>query len=90
LGCSAFTSSLARSLELSELFARSNQEAPYGTVCQARKEKKIMVLTISEEEFVEMKMIIMDRDEGEALRLLKEFLKRLEQQKNLGLKSHLD
>jgi hypothetical protein len=49
-----------------------------------------MVLTISEEEFVQMKMIIMDRDEGEAFRLLKEFLKRLEQQKNLGLKSHLD
>jgi len=49
-----------------------------------------MVLTISEEEFVQMKLIVMDRDEGEALRLLKEFLKRLEQQKNLGLKSHLD
>lgn len=49
-----------------------------------------MVLNISEEEFVHMKMIIMDRDEGEALRLLKDFLKRLEQQKNLGLKSHLD
>ena len=46
--------------------------------------------TISEEEFVHMKMIVMDRDEGEAFRLLKEFLKRLEQQKNLGLKSHLD
>jgi hypothetical protein len=50
----------------------------------------IMVLNISEEEFVNMKMIVMDRDEGEAFRLLKEFLKRLEQQKNLGLKSHLD
>ena len=49
-----------------------------------------MVLTISEEEFVQMKMIVMDRDEKEAFRLLKEFLKRLEQQKNLGLKSHLD
>ncbi len=49
-----------------------------------------MVLKISEEEFIHMKMIVMDRDEGEALRLLKEFLKRLEQQKNLGLKSHLD
>jgi hypothetical protein len=49
-----------------------------------------MVLTISEKEFVQMKMIVMDKDEREALRLLKEFLKRLEQQKNLGLKSHLD
>jgi len=37
-----------------------------------------------------MKMIVMDSDEREALRLLKDFLKRLEQQKNLGLKSHLD
>jgi hypothetical protein len=49
-----------------------------------------MVLTISEEEFVQLKMIVMDKDEREALHLLKEFLKRLEQQKNLGLKSHLD
>jgi hypothetical protein len=32
----------------------------------------------------------MDRDEKEALWLLKELVKRLEQQKNLGLKSHLD
>jgi hypothetical protein len=77
-------------LGLPELFAQSNQRAPYGTVCQARQEEKVMVLNISEEEFVQMKMIVMDRDEGEALRLLKEFLKRLEQQKKLGLKSHLD
>jgi hypothetical protein len=49
-----------------------------------------MVLTISEEEFVQMKMIVMDRDEEESFRLLKELLKRLEQQKNLGLKSHMD
>jgi hypothetical protein len=49
-----------------------------------------MVLTISEEEFVQMKMIVMDRDEGGAFLLLKELLKRLEQQKHLGLKSHLD
>jgi ArsR family metal-binding transcriptional regulator len=53
-------------------------------------QEKIMVLTVSEEEFVQMKMIVMDRDEGEAFSVLKEFLKRLEQQKNLGLKSHLD
>ena len=30
-----------------------------------------MVLTISEEEFVDMKMIVMDGEEREALRLLK-------------------
>ncbi len=49
-----------------------------------------MVLTVTDEEFVKMKMIVMDNDKGEAFRLVKEFLKRLEQQKNLGLKSHLD
>jgi ArsR family metal-binding transcriptional regulator len=49
-----------------------------------------MVLTISDEEFVHMKMIVMDGDAKEALRMLKELVKRLEQQKNLGLKSHLD
>lgn len=48
-----------------------------------------MVLNISNEEYVNMKMVVMDRDEKEALRILKEFLKRLEQQKNQGLKSHL-
>ncbi|MCG6533814.1 MAG: hypothetical protein L7F78_03800 [Syntrophales bacterium LBB04] len=49
-----------------------------------------MVLTITEEELVQMKMIVVDKDEREALRLLKDFLKRLEQQKSLGLKSHLE
>ncbi len=48
-----------------------------------------MVLTISDEEFVHIKMIVMDGDEKEALRVLKEMVKRLEQQKNQGLKSHL-
>lgn len=49
-----------------------------------------MVLSITDEELVRMKMIVLDRDEKEALTLLKQLLKRLEQQKNLGLKSHLD
>jgi hypothetical protein len=49
-----------------------------------------MVLTITDEEFVRMKMIVVDRDETEALRVLKEIVKQLEQQKHLGLKSHLD
>jgi hypothetical protein len=49
-----------------------------------------MVLTITDEEFVRMKTVVMDRDQEEALRLLKEFVKRLEQQKNLGMRSHLD
>jgi len=48
-----------------------------------------MVLTITDEEFLRMKTVVMDRDDEDALRLLKEFVKRLEQQKNLGMKSHL-
>lgn len=48
-----------------------------------------MVFTVSDEEFIRMKTVVMDRDKEEALRLLKEFVKRLEQQKNSGMKSHL-
>ena len=49
-----------------------------------------MVLTLSEEEFLQMRMIVMDKDRDEALRLIKSFVARLEQQGNRGLKSHLD
>ena len=49
-----------------------------------------MLLTITDEEFVRMKTIVLDKDEKDALLLVKELVKRLEQQKNLGLKSHLD
>ena len=48
-----------------------------------------MVLTISDEEFVRMNAA-WDGDKQEALRLIKEFVKRLELQKRQGLKSHLD
>lgn len=49
-----------------------------------------MVLTISEEELLQMKMVVLDKDRDEALRLIKSFVVRLEQQGNRGLKSHLD
>ncbi|MHC1729200.1 MAG: hypothetical protein AB9866_24915 [Syntrophobacteraceae bacterium] len=49
-----------------------------------------MVLTITDEEFMRMKLIVMDADERDALRIVKELVKRLEQQKNLRMKSHLD
>ncbi len=49
-----------------------------------------MVLTISDEEFVRMKTMALDGDEKEALRLIREFVKRLELQKRQGMKSHLD
>jgi len=37
-----------------------------------------------------MRMAAMDDDKDEALRLVKDFIKRLEQQKHQGMKSHLD
>ena len=47
------------------------------------------VLTIAPEEFQLMQSAVLDGDRGEALRLVKKFVKRLEEQKNRGLKSHL-
>jgi hypothetical protein len=47
-------------------------------------------LSITEEEFIHMKAALLDRDRGEALRLIKAFVKRLEQQERQGLKSHLN
>ncbi|HIJ41045.1 MAG TPA: hypothetical protein HPP90_08210 [Deltaproteobacteria bacterium] len=49
-----------------------------------------MVLTISEEEFMNMKGAVLDVDRDEAFKLIKAFVKRLEQQSRQGLKSHLD
>lgn len=49
-----------------------------------------MVLTVTDEEFLRMKMAVMDGDEKYALRILKEFVKRLEQQSKRGVKSHLE
>ncbi len=49
-----------------------------------------MVLTITDEELLRMKLIVTDGDEKDALRIVKELVKRLEQQKNLRMKSHLD
>jgi len=48
-----------------------------------------MVLIISDEEIQQMQAALMDKDGDEALRLLKEFMKRLEQQKRSMMKSHL-
>lgn len=49
-----------------------------------------MILTISNQEFQDMRMAAMDDDKDEALRLIKVFIKRLEQQKQLGMKSHME
>lgn len=49
-----------------------------------------MVLNISEQEFQQMKMVVMDGDKDEALVLIKVFIKGLKQKKQQGMKSHLD
>ena len=48
-----------------------------------------MILTISNQEFQEMQMAAMDDDKDKALRLIKVFIKRLEQQRQQGMKFHL-
>jgi len=48
-----------------------------------------VVLTITPGEFQQMESAVLDSDAGEALRLLKKFVKRLKEQKNRGMKSHL-
>ncbi len=50
---------------------------------------KTIVLTITQEDWLRIKAAVMDRDGEEALRLLKQMVKRLEQQEAKGLKSHL-
>jgi hypothetical protein len=51
--------------------------------------EKKLALAITEGEFIRMKGAVMDRDGAEALKMLKELVKRLEEQENRGLKSHL-
>lgn len=48
------------------------------------------VLNISQDEYIKMKAIVMDKDRDEALALIKEFLKRLELDERKALRSHLD
>ncbi len=48
-----------------------------------------MVLTITPEDFQRMKMVVLEGDGKEAVKLLKEFIKQLEQQAQAGMKSHL-
>jgi len=49
-----------------------------------------MILRISDQEFQEMRMVAMDDDKDKALRLIKGFIKRLDQQNHQGMKSHLN
>lgn len=48
-----------------------------------------LVLPITPDEFQQMESAVLDGDAAESLRLLNKFIKRLKEQKNRGLKSHL-
>jgi hypothetical protein len=48
-----------------------------------------MVLNISEEEFLEMKGVVLDGDKSAAFKLMKKFVEKLEQQARQGVKSHI-
>jgi hypothetical protein len=48
-----------------------------------------MVLTLSDEEVQQLRAALLDDDGKEAIRLLKQFLKRLDQQKRSGVKPPL-
>jgi hypothetical protein len=52
--------------------------------------EKTMVIQITQEELQKMKQILLDEDFKEALILIKVFHKRLVEQTNKGMKSHLD
>jgi hypothetical protein len=48
-----------------------------------------VVLPMTPDEWQQMQSVVLDGDGEAALRLLKKFIKRLQEQKNRGLKSHL-
>lgn len=48
-----------------------------------------MVIEITPDELMKMKGALLDEDGKQALFIIKEFVKRIEQQKNAGMKSHL-
>jgi hypothetical protein len=48
-----------------------------------------MILSITPEIIHRMKMAVLEDDEKEALKIVKEFVKRLEQMAQAGMKSHL-
>ncbi|MDZ7761582.1 MAG: hypothetical protein U5L00_15170 [Desulfovermiculus sp.] len=50
----------------------------------------MILLEITEEEAMMMKAALLDEDRSEALRLVKALVKRMEEKKNAGMKSHLD
>jgi hypothetical protein len=49
-----------------------------------------MLLTISENDLMWMKGALLDNDRDEALKIVRELIKRMQIQSGKGLKSHLD
>ncbi|MBS0014082.1 MAG: hypothetical protein KFF46_08930 [Desulfobacterales bacterium] len=49
----------------------------------------MIVIEITDQEEMQMKAALLDEDGNEALRLIKELIRRSEQKKNAGMKSHL-
>jgi hypothetical protein len=49
-----------------------------------------MVIQLTQEDLQKMKQVLLDEDSAEALKLIKIFHKRLMEQMNKGMKSHLD
>jgi hypothetical protein len=49
-----------------------------------------MVLNITEEEFMRMQAVVLDHDRDATVNMIRDFVKRLEQAKHCGMKSHLD
>lgn len=52
--------------------------------------EQFMVLTISEDDLMRMKAILLDDDRDEAIKIVREFVKRLQIIAGQRLKSHLD
>ncbi len=50
----------------------------------------MLVLAITQEEYVAMKRIVLDGDKDEAFRLIKAFLKRIEADERKAFRSDLD
>ena len=49
-----------------------------------------MMLNLTEQELMQIKAAVLDGDGETAIQMLKKIIKRLEQQKHSGMKSHLD
>ncbi|MFO7557813.1 MAG: hypothetical protein R6X10_03200 [Desulfobacterales bacterium] len=57
---------------------------------ESTKKGNGMVLSISENDLIRVKAVLLDEDRKEALEIIRELVKRLQIQAGKGLKSHLD